>query len=271
MIFCEMDLSQAESRAVYVLTGDKRLWELAQLRSDEYDGHTENVKLIFEMSDPQLKALSKEEFKRRRFVGKKVSHGAQRGMEGPRLSDTILKDLGMLVPPATCTKYLEKYHANLPAIRGSYFYEIRRLMMRDKCLVNSWGRVLDFRYDRFDEELFRQGYSFPPQSEVADLVNEWGLMPLYYYMKSAFGYPPNLQGHDSLLASVPAVYAYDIAELLVASLERPRLLWGRPLTIPCEFKLGSDWGGQHEFKRLPSRDEFTDVALALERGTYHEG
>jgi hypothetical protein len=41
--------------------------------------------------------------------------------------------------------------------------------------------------------------------------------------------------------------------------------------IPVEFKLGLNWGASeaagegYEFKRLPSREEFTGRALELER------
>jgi hypothetical protein len=47
MIFLEGDLSQIESRIVFLFTGDPELVRLAKLHSTEYDGHTENAKLLF--------------------------------------------------------------------------------------------------------------------------------------------------------------------------------------------------------------------------------
>lgn len=269
MIFLEADLSQAESREVFMLSGDPELIRLANLRSSEYDGHSSNAAMIFGVSEEALK--SDPQFKQKRHMGKITSHGAQRDMRGERLSGSTLKELNILISPDKCNQFLERYHARYPAIRGGYFLEIKKRMMRDRCLVNSWGRVMDFKYDRLEEELYRQAYSFLPQSECADLMNQWGLWPTYTYMKSMFDYPPNVQVHDSLLCSVKAEDAYDLAVFIKGSLERPRLIGGRQLLIPVEFKMGINWAASEklkegiEFKELPSCDDFTDVAMTLEK------
>lgn len=264
MIFLEADLSQAESRVVFMLTQDPELRRLAKLPSWEYDAHSENAKEILgaKETDP--------DWKLKRHVGKITSHGAQRDMRGPMLSGNILKELDILISPEKCDSYIAAYHAKKPAIKGVYFRDIRKLVMRDKMLVNSWGRSIDFRYDRIDDELFRQAYSFLPQSEVADLLNQRGLLPVWMYVRSRFGYPPNVQVHDSLLISVRPEDAYDLAVFIQQSLEKPLLLGGERLIIPVEFKLGLNWGASEklkegvEFKRLPSRDVFTGVAYELE-------
>ena len=99
MIFLEADLSQAESRVVFMLTGDPELVRLARLPSWEYDGHSENAKDILgaKPTDP--------DWKQKRHVGKIVSHGAQRAMQGLRLSDSILKELGVFISPEKCDGY----------------------------------------------------------------------------------------------------------------------------------------------------------------------
>ena len=257
-----------------MLTGDPELVKLARLPSWEWDGHSANAALLFHGDDvAKFKAFQKSDPKQaklQRDIGKKTSHGAQRDMRGLRMSDTILKDSGLFVSPEACDKYLGIYHRRYPAIRGSYFRDIRRLCMRDKCLVNSWGRCWDIRWDRIDDELYRQAYSFLPQSEVADLLNQWGLIPTYYYMTSLYNRPPNVQVHDSLLLSVHAADAYDVALFVKDSLERPRLYAGNKLVIPVEFKIGVNWGADEklhdgfEFKRFPTRDEFTEKAMMLE-------
>lgn len=265
MIFLEADLSQAESRVVFMLTEDPELRRLAKLPSYEYDAHSENAKNILgaKESDP--------DWKKKRHIGKITSHGAQRDMRGAKLSGNILKELDILISPETCDKYIEAYHASKPAIRQGYFRGIRKLVMRDKMLVNSWGRQIDFRYDRLDDELFRQAYSFLPQSEVADLLNMRGLYPGWVFVKSMYGYPPNVQVHDSLLISLRPQDCYDVASFLQNQLERPLLLAGDRLIIPVEFKLGVNWGASEklkegvEFKKLPSRAEFTEIAMELER------
>lgn len=252
-----------------MLSGDPELAKLAMLRSSEWDGHTANAAMIFGVSEADLRAAP--DYKMKRHVGKVTSHGAQRDMRGDRLSGSILKELNVLISPDKCNQFIERYHARYPAIRGGYFREIKKRMMRDRCLVNSWGRVMDFKYDRLEDSLYREAYSFLPQSECADLMNQWGLWPVYTYMKSMLGYPPNVQVHDSLLCSVKAEDAYDLAAFIKGSLERPRLIAGRQLLVPVEFKIGINWSASEklkegmEFKELPSREEFTDVAMMLER------
>ena len=257
-----------------MLTGDKELVRLARLPSWEYDGHSANAALLFHGDDlAAFKALQKSDpklAKLQRHVGKITSHGAQRGMRGARQSDNILKELGIYVSPEKCDSNLSIYHRRYPAIQASYFRDIRRQVMRDRLLVNSWGRVWDLKWDRIDDELYRAAYSFLPQSEVADLLNQWGLVPTYYYLKSLTGRPPNIQVHDSMLTSVAPQDAYDVAVFIAKSLERPRLYAGNQLVIPVEFKLGLNWGADEkagegfEFKRLPSRAEFEEKAMWLD-------
>lgn len=270
MIFLEADLSQAESRVVFMLTQDPEMRRLAKLPSWEYDAHSDNAKSILgaKETDP--------DWKKSRHVGKITSHGAQRDMRGAKLSGSILKEIDLLISPEKCDSYIQAYHNRFPAIKGVYFRETRKLVMRDKMLVNSWGRQIDFLYDRLDDELFRQAYSFIPQSEVADLLNQRGLLPTWMYVKSRFGYPLNVQVHDSLLMSLRPEDCYDTARFLQQQLERPLLLAGDKLIIPVEFKLGINWGASeklregHEFKRLPSREHFTEVAMDLERRRAHD-
>ena len=65
-----------------------------------------------------------------------------------------------------------------------------------------------------------------------------------------------MQTHDSLTVSCPAEEAYDVAAFLRESLERPRTYYGTSLVIPVEVKIGRTWKMDHEYKRLPDRDEF---------------
>jgi DNA polymerase I-like protein with 3'-5' exonuclease and polymerase domains len=199
-----------------------------------------------------------------------TSHGAQRDMHGHRLSDNILKEINTLYTPERCEGLLTRYHNKYPAIREVYFKDIRKLILRDKMLINTWGRRLDFRFDSVDDEIFRQAYSFLPQSEAADILNEHGLMPLAFYLDSLYGRPPNVQVHDSLLCSVRPDDAYDVAQFMQANLEEPVLIANVRFKPQVEFKMGINWGADDklgegcEFKELPSRKMFTAIAWELE-------
>lgn len=271
-IFLEADLSQAEGRSVLMLTADPEMIRLAQTKPWEFDMHVHNAAIVFETTVDalaQLKKTNKAEYTTKRQLGKKTVHGAQRDMKGKRLSDELLKD-GFVVPVSVCDRRLEAYHFQVPAIRENYFKGVRKQLMRNKRLVNTWGRVMDFTFERLEDNIFREAYSFLPQSEVADLMNQWGLLPVYRYVRDLLKHPPNVQVHDSLLISTPPQHAYDIAKFTADSLERPIVYpCGEPLLIPVEFKLAISWGGDEkkgevvEFKRMPSKKEFMDVAISL--------
>lgn len=271
-IFLEADLSQIESRIVYILTGDPELVKLAQSKPWEFDQHTFNAAIIYKIDERVLKLdlkLDKKDPRRiraseQRYVAKRTVHGAQRDMRGKRLHEQLLLD-DRHVPIPECDAMLEVYHSRFPAIRNVYFRDVRRMVMRDKMLVNSWGRRLDLRYDRLDDELFRQAYSFLPQAENADWLNQHGLIPLHMYLKSLYNRPPNVQVHDSLLASVLPRDAYDVAKFIKANLEQRMLLGGSILVPYAEFKLGSSWEAEYEFKQLPGEAEFTEIAFEVAR------
>lgn len=272
MIFWEADLSQIESRIVYMLTGDAELIRLARTKPWEFDQHTYNAAIIYNMAEAELHRRLKlpktdplhKEAKERRYVAKKTVHGAQRDMQAKRLVDTLLLDgFHISIPKAEAA--LTTYHNRFPAIREVYFKNIRRQLMREKLLVNSWGRRWDVRYDRLDDELFRQGYSWLPQSENADHLNQHGVKPVWLWLRAVENRPMNVQVHDSLAGSVSPENAYDLALYIKHCLEVPMLLAGNTLFPSVEFKLGTSWEAEHEFKRLPPRDEFLDIAHALER------
>jgi hypothetical protein len=73
----------------------------------------------------------------------------------------------------------------------------------------------------------------------------------------------NLQTHDSLNISTTPAEGYEVMCFLRESLERPRRYAGIELTIPVEFKIGLSWRMDHEFKRFPSKDEFTEAVKEM--------
>ena len=253
-IFLEADLSQAESRVVYMLSRDKTLVQEAQTPPWEFDHHTHNAALLFSKDASEVTKME-------RHVGKIVSHGAQRQMGGKKLSETMLKN-GFLRTVKECDSYINQYLDTHPGIL-TYFSDVRRLMARDRGLTNGWGRKITWEHDRMGDALFRKAYSWRPQSEVADLLNQWGLIELHTFLQDLPA-AINLQVHDSLLISTPPAHAYNIAQYLKTSLERPRVYDAGSLLIPVEFKIGTTWQGTHEWSQFPSEEEFMSKVQTLE-------
>jgi DNA polymerase-1 len=260
-VFVKIDLSQVEDRVVKMLTGADRMVKLANLRPDEFDAHTYNASKIFSVSESEV---SKEQ----RYLGKKAVHGAQRGMTGDKLSNELLadEDAPLVVSPAECQKMIDAYLEDHHEIRDIYFPSIREEMWNNRCLANSWGRIWNIGpFAQFDDDLYRRGYSFKPQSENADLLNQWGLLEAYTFIKvNRMKTRINLQVHDELIASCPPEEAYDYAMFVVRCLEQPRWYLGNKLVVPAGVTPARSWkDSEFEFKSLPSRKEFTDLCYAL--------
>ncbi|MCH7759816.1 hypothetical protein IIA15_00220, partial [candidate division TA06 bacterium] len=256
-ILLEGDLSQAESRRVYAYTGDEKLIELARTMPWEYDGHRDNASLIYGITAEKVT-------KKQRYLGKKAAHAGHYGMHGFTLSDELLKD-GDVYTPKECQTLIDSYlDARMP-IRG-WQKETRMEILRNRILANAFGWDISFKYDLLNDKIFREGYAFRPQSDVAMILNLWGLIPVFEFLK--FLDPRckvNLQVHDSLVISTPPEFAYSIASYMRKSLERNLPCNGVDLTIPVEFKLGSSWKFELEYKRLPSKKEFTEAAHSMMR------
>ena len=256
--------SQAEDRVVKMLTRSKRLIKLARLHPDEWDAHKHSAHIAFGTA---IDEVTYDE----RYLGKRAKHAVNYDMRGRRLSDELLKE-GYVVPPEESQRIIDKLHADSPEIKEVYHKETRAEVMRNRCLSNIWGAIIDFEYERLDDDLYRRAYAWRPQSDIAILMNLWGFIPADEYLlkpccrrHSHAGIKPaiNLHMQDGLWISTPPEHAWDIAVFLQSSLEQPVYYYGEPITIWCEFSLGSTWKAEHEWKRLPNRKEFTDVAHSL--------
>lgn len=257
-IFVRIDLSQVEHRYCLMYTQSPRLIEMANLRPDVYDGHTDNARRIFNKQD-----ISSKE----RYLGKTTTHAAERDMHGETFSDHILKDTKgeLFINPKQCQKMIDAFHAGLPEIRNNYFTWATERLIVDGVLRNSWGRYVDLKGLRITDDLKREVYSFYMQSENADHMAQWGMIPAFNFLKSLGGQANiNVPVHDELIISSPPELAYTVAAFVVSSLERPRTILGSQVVIPAGITLGKDWGDKdHEFKTLPGVNEFNDVAYQV--------
>jgi uracil-DNA glycosylase family 4 len=259
MVFVEADLSQAEDRIVKMLaaaiTGNQSLRARARAMPWENDEHRRAASIVFKKP---VTAVTKVE----RQIAKPIRHGVNYNEGALTISEVLSKD-GLTFTPEECQKALDALHAADPDIRV-WQADVRKTVMTHKCLVNSWGRMLTFDHERLDDDAYRRGYAFVPQSEVPDLVNQWGLIPVVAWLKSTGRKSVlHLQGHDSLLLSCPPDEVWDVMAFLRASLERPRTIGREPLVIPVEFKAGRTWAATVEWKKPPTRDEVEAAVRGL--------
>ncbi|MDE2233253.1 MAG: hypothetical protein KGJ90_03950 [Patescibacteria group bacterium] len=259
MLFLRADLSQAESRVTYALSHNDELIELARKKPWEFDVHRYIATIIFDKPSEEITNLQ-------RYATKKVTHGTHYDMQPERMSDTLLKE-GFSFTPTECNVLQRKYLQRFPAIRDSYHYRCRMKCIQKRYLENSWGRRIYFTYERLGPELYRRLYAWTPQSEVGDLLNQWGFIPAVQFIdKYNFKSRVNLQVHDEVCISVTPDNdeAWDLMRLLAESLEREREYEGVKLSIPVSLTLETRYHAEeHEFKQFPSYGEYKEVMAKL--------
>lgn len=268
-IMLECDLSQAEDRVVKMLTRSPQLIALARKMPWEFDVHTYNASRIFQI---KLAAVTGDQ----RYLGKRVVHASNYGMGAMNLSEQLLKD-DYIRTVEECQEMIDDYFAGDGSAILDWHRDVRKLIMREGVLVNTWGRQLDLSPYQLNDALYRRCYAFVPQSEVADLLNQWGLIPLHAWIEGHTHAPGVLhaQVHDSVVLSLRPSVVYDAMQLLHTHLNRPRLYYGEEMLIPPTYKLGARWGDKgkkdepgyrkytHEFKQFPTREEVEERTQTL--------
>jgi hypothetical protein len=107
-------------------------------------------------------------------------------------------------------------------------------------------------FERWDEELFRQGFSYIPQRSVSDSTKAAALR-----IKERI---PNIrivmESHDALLFCIPVKKLVEWSLIIREEMERPIDFWccslpRPPLVIPCEIETGYNYKDLSKFKDLP--------------------
>jgi len=286
VLFLQCDLSQAEARVVYARSKDPELVTIAQSKPWEYDTHKYNASIIFDK--PEFGISGNE-----RRVTKPVVHGTHYWMQPPRMSDSLLSE-GYVFTPQQCEVFQKRYLTARPGVVKWQDQTIQTVIEK-KRLVNSWGRAIEFTYDRQDAGLYRRALAWCPQGDIGDLTNQWGIIPLYYEIKHGgqwFARPSptsqaawfiteeveaslgklrgrpiksriNLQVHDEIVTSCPQDEIYWIARFLKSSLERNRIYEGTSLSIPLEMAVGmNSWHKDLEYKKFPDSERPLQIATA---------
>lgn len=268
-IMVEIDLSQAEARVVGALTGDEEMIRVARSLPTEMDVHRLNATMIF--SHFYQREVKPEEItKEQRYLGKRGVHAASYGLHARKLSDILMKD-GYYYSEGECAALIKAYMTWRTAI-PAWQRATRRVVIEEQRLCTSWGRQVDWTHWRLDDELYRKCYAYVPQSEIGDLLNQWGYKRVIKLIEAEkMESRVNLQVHDSLVLSCPLDEVYDIMAFLKKNLEGPRKygqIFGREveLSVPCEYGIGRSWAKAVEWKALPGRSEIESAAHELLKG-----
>ena len=232
-----MDLSQAENRVVAYIAPDPLMIKAFE---DGLDIHRQTAGLIFgkkleDVSDEAGSASIGGGAFSERFWGKKANHGLN--------YDLGYKTFSFLyeIPEAEGKFIVEKYHSAYPGVR-QYHAWVRHKLSKDRILENCFGRKRMF-LDRWGDELFKEAYSFIPQSTVADKLNRHGVNYVYYNQHLFKPIDLLNQVHDSMVWQMDySTYSWEEQArcilLLKQSLESPISWRGTSFTIPVTLEVG---------------------------------
>lgn len=230
-ILFEFDLSQAENRIVAYIAPDQTM---IQTFEAGIDVHKKTASLIFQCS---IEAVTPEQ---RDKTGKPSNHSLN--------YDMGYRSFGLkyMIPETRAKEIVEAYHRAYPGVR-QYHGWVQGSIKQNRTLTNLLGRKRRF-LGRMGDSLFKEAYAWTPQSTVADIINERGMLFIWEDAQLQKDITLLNQVHDSVVFEAD----YESKELLYSnllriknSLETPILWKGREFTIPAELKMGFRLGKKY--------------------------
>lgn len=197
-IMYEVDLAQAENRIVAALAQEPNMLEAFQQGKDV---HSITAGEIFGKPASEISAVKgscqlgtgKDS---ERDWGKKANHAFNYDLSANAFA------LKYEMPVKQGKEIYNAYHNLYPGIKNTFYMEIQRLLKKNRTLINFFGRPHTF-LERWGSVLFRQAYSWIPQSSVTELLNR-KVFSYVYHNPDMFSPIEILnQVHDSVVFQIP--------------------------------------------------------------------
>jgi len=210
------DQDQAEARIVAWLSKDANIQSIFE---SGLSVHLENAKNIFGeyvlKDDPRYR------------IAKSLVHAGNYGIGPEKFAITA----GITLREAKSD--LEVYHNLYPGIRNFFHRYVKDQLRATRTLYNPFGRRQIF-FDRLNDETFRKGFAFIPQSTISDL-NKKALREIAKF------YRVLIETHDGLLISVPENEIESAIELIKDAYNIKFKIWDVEHTIPITISVGPNW------------------------------
>lgn len=264
-VFLQADSSQAEARVIFKLAEDNEALEL--IDKVDYHALTTTWFLGGHIDDYDKRVVGFE--KPERFLGKTLRHAGHLGAGGKRAAIEVNTQARKYKIPITITEReadnaLNIFHAKQPRIRHVFQAQIIQELERSRKLIppvpygfnGMLGAPRTF-YERWDNELFREAFSYIPQRTVSENTKAAALRIAgsieHNIPARADWIRIHVESHDALLVSVPIERELEAAKILKEELERPidfsRCSLPRtPLVIPAEIERGFNYYELSKFK-----------------------
>ncbi len=222
-----VDLAQAENRVVAYIAPEPAM---IMAFENNVDIHKQTASLIYS------KPIEEIDYEERQW-GKKSNHGLNYGL-GYNSFSMIHQ-----IPIPFAKWVVEAYHRAYPGVR-QWHENIKRELSVSRILENLFGRRRRF-YDSWGEDLFKDAYSYIPQSTVAEMINRRAILYIYYTESLKMIDILNNM-HDGLWFQLPLSIGLSEHErclrALRASLEAPLKYKAYEFSIPLEVKAGFNLG-----------------------------
>jgi len=221
----KVDLSQAEVRVVAWLANIPHLIERFS-NDPSFDIHRWNATNIYGNKEEEVT-------RDQRNTAKAGVHGGNYGL-GARKASSIFG-----LPYEDAKRSIESYRRALPQVQ-EWWAKIDKEITDTRSLTTPLGRRRVF-LGRIDNETFRSGYSFIPQSVVCDVINR-AIVVLESVLQAEGAYPI-LQVHDEIDFLCPTDNVPTAIQKIRNVLEYPIDIEGivAPLIIPCDIAIGANW------------------------------
>lgn len=147
-------------------------------------------------------------------------------------------------------QHIALYHRGYPGIRGTrrgdvatgFHASIVRQLEINRTLTNCFDRKCYFQ-EAWGNDMFRQAYSFLPQSTTGDMVNEGTLMVMEN--PEMIDVDVLAQKHDSITLQMPHTDMLRVANICLTignDYLCPELNYNGPFKVKTTLKVGKNWG-----------------------------
>lgn len=234
-VYYELDKGQAENRIVAYSAPDANMIEAFEQGEDV---HSKTAAFIFgipieEVSDePGTSGIGDWS---QRKAGKTCNHALNYLMGEEKFS------LEYMIPIADA-RFLRNRWMQLYYGVPEWWNAVEDQLRRQRTLTNCWPfeRTRLFM-GKMDRDLVKEGANWIPQSTVADLINEWGLIHVFYN-DSYKGVRLHRQVHDSITIAVRLDLGWrrhaEILSSIRDSLDQPLRCSNREFVIPTDCAMG---------------------------------
>lgn len=183
-----------------------------------------------------------------RQAGKKSNHALDYGMQYRRFA------LENEIPEPEAQKIVEAYSNKAYPGLKDFWRDIKNELRASRTLTNCFGRKVRLLTE-WGNDLFQAGYSFKPQSTVADCVNK--AMKAAYTDESRAFEKAHLaaQVHDSLNFAHGSTDPATLVAFVVAMKDymTPELCYsGKTFRLGCDAKIGQSWGAMQSLPSEPN-------------------